>query len=457
MLSPILDESLKTPIYIQLYNYIKKEIVSNNLKKDERLPSKRVMATHLGISVNTVSNAYGALSDEGYIYSKERSGYFVSDIDNLLKIHNDPDEEVKKKEIEKYRYDFKINNIDNVEFPVYTFRRIISETMNYDRRWLENRDFQGMFELRSAIKRYIYNARGVKTEEKNIVISSGLEYLLQILFYILPMNSIFGLENPGYRAIRDLFFRNNITCNYIDIKSFGIDFKDIKNSNIVMLTPSHQFPTGFVMPVNSRVNILNWANEDEKRYIIEDDYDSEFKYYGKPIPALKSLDTADNVIYIGNFSKSISPMLRVSYMVLPDKLLNKYFEIMPFINCPVSGIIQLSVAKFINDGYFERHLNRMRNIYREKRDIAVSVFEDNDKFRIYDRKAGLHFIVEVNNGMTEDEIVDLLRKNDIYVEGLGSYYIDGNGSYENPEIIIGFGKLSMDELEEGVKKIVELL
>lgn len=462
MLSPHLDEKSTTALYIQLYSYIKKEITDNNLRKNEKLPSKRNLAAHLGISVNTVSNAYEALMDEGYIYSKERSGYYVSAIDNLLISKYEKELKTSSMPFTKENVQppaspqaathrtfsnhrttsshNKITNVDTENFPLYTFKKVLTEVVTENSEiWLKERDFQGLYPLRSAISAYIYSARGVKTSPENIVVSSGIEYLMQILFYILPEKSVFGLENPGSPAIRDLCRSNKQKCLFLPLDKYGVRPQDAENCNIILITPSHQFPTGIVMPVQRRVELLNQAGKIQDRYIIEDDYDSEFKYYGKPVPALKSLDRSDSVIYIGNFSKSISPALRLSFMVLPDKLLKKYYDVMPFINCPVSSIIQLTTAKFIKEGYFERHLNRMKTIYRKKRRAATTLLEKYPHIKIIDKKAGLHLVAEVD---FEETIIKDLRSRNIFVESLSSYYLDGKPDYDKPRILIGFGNIS---------------
>ena len=458
MISPDLNNNIETPLYKQLYDFIKQEIAENNLKKNQKLPSKRNLSEHLNISVNTVTKSYEMLLDEGYIYSKERCGYFVSNIENLLKIEKAHLDEEENRKV-KYRYNFRINNIDNSYFPVYTFKKISARIMTGNREeLLEERNPQGILKLRKSIKNYLYDGRAVKTEEKNIIISSGTEYLLQILFYILPENSKFAVENPGYKIQSEIFKLNRIPYEKIDVDLKGMIYEELEKTdcNIVFLTPSHQFPTGAVMPVSRRIQFLNWANKKAGNYIIEDDYDSEFRYKNKPIPALKSLDQQDNVIYIGNFSKSITSTVRLSYMVLPDRLLKRYYEIMPFINCPVSNIVQLSISDFIDNGYFERHLNKMRNIYSKKRERAIELLKRERKVKIIDSKAGLHFIAEIDTLSSEKKISQIMADNGIYVQGLEDYYYNEK-NYRLPRIIIGYGGMSIPELEEGIGKFREII
>ncbi len=458
MLSPNLNENLETPLYQQLYLYIKKQIKNNILKTDDKLPSKRSLSNHLGISINTITNAYEMLIDEGYLYSVERTGYFVSDIDNLVSIDFDKNSLLLREDIKhKYKYNLKYNNIDTSNFPLYNWKKSTLNVID-NNEWLESRDSKGLLSLRKCICKYLYNSRNVVTSPDNIIISSGLEYLFQILFYVLPDDSIYGIENPGFKMFKQIFDNNNLKFNLIDIDKKGISIKDINksDSNIICVTPSHQFPTGVIMPIDRRVQLLNWANKKSNRFIIEDDYDSEFKYYGKPIPALKSLDKSERVIYLGNFSKSLTPTLRVSYMVLPDDLMNIYNKNLPFINCPVSSFNQLILCDFIENKYFERYLNRMRNIYKEKREIATSHIIKNDKnkiFKILGSEAGLHFILEINKDCSEDKLIRNIKEKKVYVESLSSYYEDNY--YDNIKLLIGFAGLSNNDLIKSLDIIID--
>lgn len=456
MLSPRIFKNSDIPLYQQIYEYIKEEIRLGNLKKEESLPSKRNLARHLDLSVNTITKAYEILVDEGYLYSLERKGYFVSNIKNLATLQiEEKTEKISKKEEKVYKYNFRINEVDNDYFPKYTWRKLVSDII-YKEDWLNLKDSQGLYNLRYDITNYLRQSRDVRTNPENIIISSGTEYLLQMLLSILPKDSVFAVENPGYRALNQLFKTNNIDFIPINIDKSGLSSRDLENSraNIVLITPSHQFPTGVIMPINRRLQILSWADKNDRNYVIEDDYDSEFKYYGRPIPALKSLDRLDNVIYIGSFSKSLSPHLRISYMVLPDELIKIYHKKMPFMTCPVPNLSQLTLAKFMEDGYFERHLNKMRNIYDEKRNYIVELLKDYENFKLIDSKAGFHFILEIDTDKSERELVKLAREKDIYIQGLEEYYTS-KLDYKKPRLIIGFGSIPKSDLESGLKILIE--
>lgn len=439
-------------LFVQLYEFIKAEIISGRFSKDMMLPSKRNLAVHLGISVNTVMNAYDNLIDEGYIYSKERVGYFVNPVENILNIKTkNINREISREN--NYKYNFDLNKNSDFAFPNTNFKKVLNEAL-FEQKELNERDDKGLYSLRSSIKNYLKSARNVDVSEEAIIISSGMEYLFQILFYILPEDTIFGLENPGYREIKNLLEMNEKNYIYQDIDESGIVIKN-KEITSLLITPSHQFPTGNIMPIGRRIELLNYVQKSGG-YIIEDDYDSEFKYYGRPIPALKSLDGPDRVIYISNFSKSISPTLRVSFMVLPKNLLEKYESIKPFYNCPVPNIIQISLSKFIDEDYFEKHLNRMRRIYDDKRKFALSFFEGDKLYRVIDKKAGLHFILEINADLSEKEIENALADRDIFIRGLANYY-DGEIKYKYPRMIIGYGNMSERELEEAIEIFKEII
>lgn len=437
-------------LFVQLYEYIKSEIISGNFSKDAPLPSKRNLANHLGVSVNTVVKAYDNLIDEGYIYSKERVGYFVSPVENILNIK--PEKiNIGADRKNKFKYNFDLNKNSDFAFPNTNFKKVLNESL-LEKEKLSERDDKGLFILRSSIKNYLKSARNVDVSEDSIIISSGMEYLFQILFYILPKDTIFGLENPGYKEIKNLLEMNNKKYIFQNIDDNGLILKN-KDVNTLLITPSHQFPTGKIMPIGRRVELLNYVQKKDG-YIIEDDYDSEFKYYGRPIPALKSLDEPDRVIYISNFSKSISPTLRVSFMVLPKKLLEKYERIKPFYNCPVSNIIQVSLSKFIDEGYFEKHLNRMRRIYDEKRKFALKFFDDEKIYRVIDKKAGLHFILEIKLNIREEEIERKMADKNIFIKGLKNYF-EGEIRYKYPRMIIGYGNMKNSDLEKSINILKE--
>ena len=313
--------------------------------------------------------------------------------------------------------------------------------------------------LRRRIARYLRQSRGVICTEQQIIISAGTEFLLQLLVQLLDKNSVYGLEDPGYERLSMLFKNNAIDFRPISIDNKGMIPEEIIKSgvNVIYIAPAHQFPSGSIMPINRRLKLLNWANTSQERYIIEDDYDSEFKYSGKPIPALKGMDTNDKVIYMGSFSKSISPATRVSYMVLPEALLNSYKERLSYFMCPVPMIDQKVLYRFIGEGYFEKHLNKMRTVYKRKRELLVKEIERLDikkKIQIHGSDAGLHLLLEVDNGMSEEQLVYSAFMAGVKVYALSRYIIKSQIVFKKPTVVLGFAALTENEIKKAVMRLL---
>jgi len=454
-----LQTDSKIPIYQQLYNFIKIEIQTGQITYDTKLPSKRKLSSYLGISQNTIQAAYDQLIEEGYINSIEKKGFFVCKIDNLQKLqvqkqtnllHNKTEQTVAV-------YDFAYNGVDMPTFPFSTWRKLMKEVINeYDTELLKLSDGLGYSNLRSAIAKYLHQSRGVNCSDSQIIISSGTEFLFQSLIQLFDKDSIYGIENPGYEKLNQLFIGNRAAFCAVKIDQYGMIPEEItkSNANVLCITPAHQFPSGEIMPINRRIQLLNWANEATGRYLIEDDYDSEFKYSGKPIPALQGLDYNEKVIYMGSLSKSLSPTIRVSYMVLPPHLMNNYNEKLSYILCPVPMMEQKVLCRFLEDGYFERHLNKMRNIYKKKRDTLVkSITELNCNIEILGSDAGLHLLLHIPNGMSEKQLITSALLHGIKVYGISKYYFDKTSMSNVPTILLGFATM----LEGDINKAVILL
>lgn len=459
MLTFIFDTKSKIPVYHQLYAYIKDEIELGKIPCDTKLPSKRKLSSYLNLSQNTIQTAYDQLIEEGYVISKERKGFFVNQIDHVVKL--DAMQELQQADVKESQtdiiYDFTYHGVDLYSFPFTIFRKLSKEVINeYDGELLQTGDSRGNHNLRNSIAQYLHQSRGVNCSKSQIIISSGTEFLIQILIQLFDRASVYGLENPGYEKLNQLFSSNQAQFKSINIDKNGMILEEIIKSqaNILCITPAHQFPSGEIMPISRRVQILNWANEKEDRYIIEDDYDSEFKYSGKPIPALQGLDINEKVIYIGAFSKSLSPATRVSYMVLPYHLLQLYTSKLSYLLCPVPIIHQKVLYHFINDGYFERHLNKMRNIYKKKREILVkSIQELKCGMEVLGADAGLHLLLDVNNGMSEAQLIASAMQYGVKVYGISNYYIDKSIISKSPLVLIGYATIH----ESDIKNAVNLL
>lgn len=432
-------------LYMQIYKYFKNEIINGTYKANTKLPSKRNLAKEYNISLNTVDNAYSKLLEEGFIYSKERQGFFVSDVGELYVLDNKPIHITKEEE--NIEYDFSYSGVSE-EFPYKIFKKISSNIFD-NKDILEKVDYQGYLPLRTQISEYLDKSRGFKADPSQIVISSGSEYLFQIIFKLI--SGKFGIEDPGYNMLSNIMDTNDINYEFISVDENGMDLTKLKKSksDFCVITPAHQFPTGVIMNMQRRVELLNMK---KIKYVIEDDYDSEFKYSKRPVPALKSIDVNDKVIYIGSFSKSISPSFRVSFMVLPFDLVEKYNKIFKFFICPVSIMVQKMLTTFIETGEFEKHLNRMRKIYSKKRQLLIDMLSERKDITIRGADAGLHVVLEYPKNYSEEYIVKKAKEKKIKVYGLSSY----GTKREIPSILLGFATLSEEKLKEGVKLFLEI-
>lgn len=432
-------------LYMQIYEYFKNEIINGTYKANTKLPSKRNLAKEYNISLNTVDNAYSKLLEEGFIYSKERQGFFVSDVGELYVLDSKPIHITKEEE--NIEYDFSYSGVSE-EFPYKIFKKISSNIFD-NKDILEKVDYQGYLPLRTQISEYLDKSRGFKADPSQIVISSGSEYLFQIIFKLI--SGKFGIEDPGYSMLSNIMDTNDIKYEFISVDENGMDLTKLKKSksDFCVITPAHQFPTGVIMNMQRRVELLNMK---KIKYVIEDDYDSEFKYSKRPVPALKSIDVNDKVIYIGSFSKSISPSFRVSFMVLPFDLVEKYNKIFKFFICPVSIMVQKMLTTFIETGEFEKHLNRMRKIYSKKRQLLIDMLSERKDITIRGADAGLHIVLEYPKSYSEEYIVKKAKEKKIKVYGLSSY----GTKREIPSILLGFATLSEEKLKEGVKLFLEI-
>lgn len=456
-----LDVNSKIPLYEQIYQFIKEEIKNGRITSKTKLPSTRALSEHLEVSRSTIDMAYSQLVSEGYIESKPYRGYFVSEISLLYDIKNKSDYKVYKEKSEKEEdlIDFSPRGIDLENFPFNSWRKISRGLLSADNKNLfDNCDIQGEWALRETICTYLYEARGVHSRPDNIILGAGNEILLMMLNRLFGEKCCIAMENPTYISAYNVFKQNGNTVIPISMDKSGISISELREceAKIAYVMPSHQFPTGIVMPIRRRIELLEWTNEDDERYIIEDDYDSEFRYQGKPIPALQGLDTKGKVIYLGTFSKSIAPSIRMSYMVLPDELLYILRNSKMFYSQTVSKMDQMIVNEFIKDGYFERHLNKMRSIYRAKHDLIITLLKEyKDKVNIYGENSGLHIMIKVNNSMTEEKLITKAKEAGVSVYGLSDYYIERKTNIKST-LLVGFAKLSMEEIEEGIKKLVKV-
>lgn len=451
-----LDKQNTIPIYKQLYTAIKQAIIAGKISVDTKLPSKRKLAEFLSISQTTVELAYGQLVAEGFIESRPRKGYYAQAIEELAYLDLPQEEPVILEKID-YEFDFNPAQIDTPSFPFSTWRKMAKEVIDEsNREVLLSGHPQGEDMLRQEITRYLFQSRGVVCQPNQIIIGSGTEQLMPLLIRLLPKTFIFGFENPGYALIHSIFSHHERASLPISIDEDGIHVDELENSpvNVAYVTPSHQFPTGSVLSAARRAQLLNWATATPDRYIIEDDYDSEFRYTSRPIPALQSMDLSGRVIYISTFSKSLMPSLRIAYMVLPNTLLHEYNKTFLHYSSSVPRLDQQIVAHFMKEGHFSRHLNRMRKLYKkklEKLTATLALFAP--AVKISGEQAGMHVVLTIQTSFSEKQLIGLAKDAEIRVFGLHSYDIEKSES-PSPRIIIGFGGMTEPQIEQGIHELM---
>ena len=405
MITYELDKSNSEPLYVQIYTRIKEDIEAGAIKADEKLPSKRNFAQNLGVSVITVENAYNQLTAEGYIRSVPQKGYFAE----KLGVNFAADKSAEQSRLPSVSQS---SDDENKLFPFTIWAKLMREELSNNQvSLLKKPSFEGVYELRAAISHHLKQFRNITASPEQIIIGAGSEYLYMLMNILFGNNYVFAVEEPGYSKIAEIYANYGIKCERIPVQSDGINIDFLKkiNANIIHISPSHHFPTGVITSVGKRYSLLEWASGSSDRFIIEDDYDSEFRLAGKPIPSMYSIDVMDKVIYMNTFSKSLASSIRISYMVLPPKFLRKYKEKLGFCSCPVSTFEQYALARFIDEGYFEKHINRMRVHYKKCRSELFARMKKFDIFRnsvISGEDSGLHCIVEFQTDLPDEELLE---------------------------------------------------
>lgn len=446
------------PLYKSLYENIRSDINRGILRCGDKLPSKRTLARNLGISIITVEKAYDQLIGEGYLYTLPQKGYYVANTVLMQPVFPSvPAPRIinRTREKEKADFDFSSNMIESNCFPFSIWAKILRETISMkERELMTNPPCNGIYELRSAIAKHLSGFRGMSIDPDQIVVGAGTEYLYSLLTKLIGENKVYCIENPGYKKLKSIYELNHNECRLVSLDEYGIRMEELRDcgADVAHISPTHHFPTGITMPVNRRYELLAWANEKEDRYIIEDDYDSEFRINGNPIPTLQSIDTGGKVVYMNTFSKSLASTIRISYMVLPPELANKYYEKLAFLACTVPTFEQYTLAEFISRGYYEKHINRMRLYYGRKRkrvlDIIRSVFRE-DQCRIIENDSGLHFLIELNTEVGDAEIIRRLQEQGIRIGSVNDCDMEGK-SGKSGTFIINYSNLNVDCLEEAV-------
>ena len=452
-----LEKSEDMPLYEQIYEQIRVDITDGKLPVGMKLPSKRRLGEFLDVSQTTIELAYGQLTAEGFISSIPRRGFYVQAIEELAYVQ--PSNTTAKPLAIKHKaveIDFSPGHIDTESFPFSQWRKYSKDVIDESSKdLLLLGDPHGDIQLRQEIARYLYHSRGVNCTPEQIVVGSGTEQLMPLVIRILGVVATYAIEDPGYPLTHHVFFHNNREAIPILVDDEGIDVQSLQRSGatVAYVTPSHQFPTGTVLSAARRTALLNWASSQHNHFIIEDDYDSEFRYAGRPIPALQGMDKGDNVIYLSTFSKSLMPSLRIAYMVLPDVLLKRYQDAFIHYASTVPRLDQHILARFMADGQFSRHLNRMRTLYRRKLHTLTEMLLPYAPYISFSgEEAGMHIIMTVHKKSSEEELTKAAMNVGIRIYGLNKYRT--TPLVEEPSFLIGFGGLSIETIKTAIDTLM---
>lgn len=461
MITYNIEKKGNDPIYVYLYKSIRQDILDGKFKANEKMPSKRALANNLNIGVNTVANAYEQLLSEGYLYSYEKRGYFVTDMKKFGDIHintESPKPTVEEEE-PKYFMDFRANRLNLKNFPISIWNKCMRKVANMDSDALyKTVPYNGVLELRNAIAKYLYKNKGMSVDAKRIVIGAGTEYLYRRLFEMFNRDVQFAIEDTGFKKLYEHCDIYNAKAIIIPTDKEGMKVSKLKQSSATLayVSPANRFPTGRIMPIKKRLELFEWVYKNDERFIIEDDYDSEFRYSGKMILPMYAEDTQDKVIYLNTFSKTMVPSLRISYMILPESLLEVYKKSQGFYSCTVSSFEQYALAEFINSGAFDRHINRMRNHYKRQRVNILNEFKNSPLMKIAtieEHNVGTHFLLKVKTNKTKEEIYNEGKMLNLQISFFSDYSVIDVDKKGVVTLVINYAAISSDKVLEVVSRL----
>lgn len=555
MLTLELHKNKSTPLYMQIYSYIKSEVLARRLKAGNKLPSKRALAAQLGISTITIEGAYGQLMAEGYIYAKAKSGYYISPLESIQQAddsaadffqHNTLGDAQLFSGPEKISYesgytdnmpgasgnvnmaglsnspstsgifvpsslqstntalynasseissrssitstsmpssstisskgrmspestaqtscaiiDLSSNNILPESFPFSIWTKLMRHTMSENQALLLTKSpTAGIYSLRCAIAEHLLRFRGMHIQPEQIIIGAGTEYLYELIIKLIGRDKIYCVEDPGYHKLQRIYTDNGACCFSLPIDQQGMSVTALNavRCDVIHISPSHHFPTGIITPVSRRYELLGWATSGQ-RYIIEDDYDTEFRLVGKPIPSLFSMDMSSKVIYMNTFSKSLTSTIRISYMVLPMPLMEEFNRRLGYLSCTVSTFEQYTLAEFINQGYFEWHINRMRNNYKKLRQLLLKellTHPEHDKIQILQQASGLYFLLKINTTLSDRDLRSRLQQNGVHLQSLQHYYQNRQAAPEHT-FVVNYSSLTEKDIPRAVAALFDSL
>ncbi len=448
MLTYQLKKAPGVPLYEALYRCIRADILSGALAPNQKLPSKRTLCANLNVSKITVETAYNQLLSEGYIRSEEKVGYFVEEL---------PQASAQTAQKTTARTDSNaptdtplvdLTANGPVQFPFSVWSKLQREVvLDLGEQLLLPLHNQGLWELRQAIATHLEQFRGMQVQPAHILIGAGTDFLYNLLIQLLGRDKCYAVEDPGYGKIRKIYAAAGATCISAPMDRLGV--LPTVQAEVLHISPSHHFPTGLVTPLVRRQALLAWARETPNRYIIEDDYDSEFRFSAHPMPTMQSLDGGERVIYMNTFSKTLAPSIRISYMVLPPTLMTAFQEMLGFYSCTVPSFQQYTLARFIDRGYFEKHINRMRKFYKARRNRVLTALESSafaNKLSVLEEDAGLHFLIKADTAMTDTELTDWCAQHGFRVQTLSEFYHSAVPEYAKRQLVINYSGLTDADL-----------
>lgn len=454
------------PLYRRLYDAIRRDAISGNFAPREKLPSKRTLARNLGVSAITVENAYDQLISEGFVYTLPKIGYFVSpsipvkrraaqvvDLEINTTPNRSPRDSVDSAN-PAIIFDFSSNRADPELFPFSVWAKMIRAAMTTrEKKLLEPSPGAGVLELRRAVSNHLASFRGLSVDPNQIVVGSGAEYLYGLVVQLLGRDKIFCVETPGYKKPRQIYEAQGVECRLARIDDQGARVDELKRvrADVAHINPTHHFPTGFTATLSRRHELLAWANESDERFVLEDDYDSEFRFNGRPIVPMFGLDP-DKVVYMNTFSKSLAPTIRISYMALPGALANRFYEKLGFYSCTVSTFDQYALAEFLRQGYFERHINRMRLHYSRKRTRVLEIIRralPPETCRIIENDSGLHFILQLQTRSSDAELQARLLQKGVRLAAVSEFDEKASDEYRGM-FLLNYSGLELNGLENAV-------
>ncbi|MBR3785900.1 MAG: PLP-dependent aminotransferase family protein [Firmicutes bacterium] len=450
------DHSSSEPLYIQLYNYLKNEVTTGAIAAGEKLPSLRKLSKDLGISITTTELAYSQLLVEGYVTSRPQSGYYVAQVAGAAPLMEFP--EKNKMEFEKYTFEESPYRYDLSCFDFGKWKKCASRILNdYSHMLLFESDPQGEAALRFEISKYVYKSRGVIASPDQIVIGAGTQQLTGHLCRIMRKMNIghVATEDPGYVPVQNIFRDHGFSITKVPVEADGIKIEKLP-ANIptaVYVSPSNQFPTGSIMPVGKRYRLLEWAKENNS-FILEDDYDSELRYFGKPVPALQGLDRDSRVVYLGSFSSTLFPAVKISYMVLPKEMTPIFHAIKSDYTQTCSKTEQLTLALFMEEGFYYTNIRKLRNLYAQKLQVALAAFEkygDGIAHPANKTNSGINIILKVRTKKAPEVLCEEARQIGLNVLPLASLT-----DQDTAGLIFYYNQIPLDQIDSSIKELLAL-